>query len=155
MTHNNRLDPATGTGGMGTAYTVAVPWTAPAAGTGSIKIYGVINAIDNSSSPNAADKWNGSNVTITELPSSVGVEAVSGAAAFTVSPNPVSYQLQVSGGNAGAYRVTVFDINGKEVANACSNGAASIINTGNWASGIYVVNIATATGSQVMQVVKQ
>ena len=41
--HSDTLSAASGTGGAGTTYSVSVPWTAPAAGTGSVMIYGVLN----------------------------------------------------------------------------------------------------------------
>ncbi len=36
----------TGTGGTGTTYVESIPWTAPAAGTGAVVIYGVLNAVN-------------------------------------------------------------------------------------------------------------
>lgn len=60
--------PATsGTGGSGTTYVESIPWTAPTtAGSGSIKIYGVLNAVNGTGS-SSGDKYNYTNVTITEL----------------------------------------------------------------------------------------
>ena len=39
-----------GTGGTGTNYVESIPWTAPAAGTGAVVIYGVLNAVNNNGS---------------------------------------------------------------------------------------------------------
>ncbi len=36
----------TGTGGTGTTYVESIPWTAPAAGSGSVAIYGILNAVN-------------------------------------------------------------------------------------------------------------
>ena len=63
----------TGTGATGTTYVMGnLPWTAPATGTGTVKIYGVINAV-NGTGGSGGDKWNYATVaTITEmLPPSV------------------------------------------------------------------------------------
>ncbi len=61
------INATTGTGGTGTTYVVSsIPWTAPIAGTGSIKLYGVINAVDGTGGT-GGDKWKNTNITITEL----------------------------------------------------------------------------------------
>ena len=63
---NTQIAATTGTGGSGTTYVESIPWTAPAvAGTGSIKLYGVINAV-NFDGGSGGDKWNNGNATITE-----------------------------------------------------------------------------------------
>lgn len=43
-----------------------IPWTAPAAGTGTVNIWAVINAVNNDGLPNAADLWNNNHIAITE-----------------------------------------------------------------------------------------
>lgn len=52
-------------------YTISIPWTAPAAGTGSVKIYGILNAVNNngSSSGDAAQNATNNGLTITEAAS--------------------------------------------------------------------------------------
>ena len=52
-------------------YTMSIPWTAPAAGTGSVKIYGILNAVNNngSSSGDAAQNATNNGLTITEAAS--------------------------------------------------------------------------------------
>ncbi len=62
----------TGTGGTGTTYVQSIPWTAPSAGTGSVVLYGVINAINHNSSADAGDFWNNATpVTICEAPAPI------------------------------------------------------------------------------------
>ena len=39
-----------GSGGTGTTYVESIPWTAPVAGTGSVVIYGVLNAVNHNGS---------------------------------------------------------------------------------------------------------
>lgn len=57
-----------GGGGAGTVYTRSIAWTAPATtGTGTIRLYGVINAINSSGGADGGDKWNTTSTTITEL----------------------------------------------------------------------------------------
>ncbi len=61
----NTIAATTGTGTTGSTYSETIAWTAPAAGTGTVKIYGVINAV-NGTGGTGGDKWNNGNVTITE-----------------------------------------------------------------------------------------
>ncbi len=57
LTHN------TGSGGNGSTYVDSIPWTAPAAGTGSIILYGIVNELSSQSN----SKYEAaSSVTITE-----------------------------------------------------------------------------------------
>jgi hypothetical protein len=43
--HSSAIQATSGTGGAGTVYSESIPWTAPAAGSGSIEICGVMNAV--------------------------------------------------------------------------------------------------------------
>ncbi len=64
--HTARLSPASGSGGAGTVYTKTIGWTAPSTGAGAAVIYGVINAINNDGTDDSRDKWNGTNVSVSE-----------------------------------------------------------------------------------------
>ncbi|NCX95021.1 MAG: hypothetical protein EBX41_01180 [Chitinophagia bacterium] len=50
--HSTPLAAATGTGGSGTTYVQSIPWTAPAANSGAVVIYGVLNAVNGNSASN-------------------------------------------------------------------------------------------------------
>ena len=51
MIRQSGLIPATtGTGAAGTTYSVSIPWTAPAAGSGAVALYGVIAAVNGNGS---------------------------------------------------------------------------------------------------------
>lgn len=134
LQHNTKLSPATGTGATGTTYVVSVGWTAPAAGTGTVTAYGVINAVDNNGGDNTADKWNNATASFTELPNTIGVASVS-AAELNIYPNPVVNML-----NIGAYTgsVIVYDINGKIVTTAVVNNNITI-DASSWTAGMYLV----------------
>jgi hypothetical protein len=63
----------TGTGATGTTYVRSIAWTAPASGTGSIALYGVINAV-NHDGTSAGDYWNAATaVTIPEFVPLAGI----------------------------------------------------------------------------------
>ena len=83
--HTAAINATTGTGGSGTTYVVSsIPWTAPIAGTGSVKLYGVINAVDGTGG-SGGDKWKNTNVTITEL--TAPVAAITGTLSVCVGAN--------------------------------------------------------------------
>ncbi len=64
--HTTRLSPASGTGGAGTVYSVSIPWTAPTSGSGGVKLFAVLNAVNVNFASDAGDKWNTTNTTLTE-----------------------------------------------------------------------------------------
>ena len=77
----------TGTGGTGTTYVETISWTAPTAGTGSVVIYGILNAVNHNSAADAGDFWNNAApVTICEQPAAItGTLSVCGGATTTLS----------------------------------------------------------------------
>jgi hypothetical protein len=63
---SNPISPASGSGGNGTTYIESIPWTAPAAGTGSVILFGVVNEV-NANGSSSGDKYQvATSVTITE-----------------------------------------------------------------------------------------
>ena len=149
LEHTTRLSPTTGTGATGSTYVVSVNWTAPAAGTGTVTAYGVINAVNNSpSSEDAGDLWNNKNVSFSEWPTVSAVENIE-LSNIKLYPNPVTTILNISGFNGN---VTVFDMNGKVVA---TETGATAINTGSWVAGVYFVTLHADGNSITRAVVKQ
>ncbi len=55
-----------GTGGNGTTYVKTFSWIAPAAGTGLISFWGVLNAVNVDGKANSADLWNTSKLIVNE-----------------------------------------------------------------------------------------
>ena len=76
--HSSALSATTGTGGTGTTYVVNIPWTAPVAGTGSVTLYGVINAVNGTGGADAVDRWANNSAVITEATSTT-VAPITGA----------------------------------------------------------------------------
>jgi hypothetical protein len=64
--HNTAIAAASGSGGAGTVYAISIPWMAPAAGTGPIEIFGVMNAVTGLDIAFLCDYQGAPPVTITE-----------------------------------------------------------------------------------------
>ncbi len=146
LEHNTRLSPATGTGSTGTTCEVAVTWTAPSAGTGTVTAWGIVNAVNTSpSSDDAGDKWNGAHTSFTELVNTTDVPAVAvGVVKFY--PNPVRDVLYIDG-YSGC--VDLCDIYGRKVASGIGE-----ISTANLPSGFYYASYIENGTKQVSMIVK-
>jgi hypothetical protein len=86
----------TGGGATGSTYVMSgLPWIAPAAGTGTVVIYGCINAV-NGTGGSSGDRWNNGSASITELPAvNNSVVTVSNGISVKAFPNPVSNNLNL------------------------------------------------------------
>jgi hypothetical protein len=160
--HSTRLSPTTGTGSTGTTYEESITWTAPAAGTGTVSLWGVINAVNTSpSSEDAGDKSNTAQLILNELPSTTGVAAIGTAVELSVFPNPAvnNVNIQLTNAQAGAYSISIYSLTGSLIATQqiTVNGSAATtaISTTNWASGLYNVVIEKDGNRSTALMVKQ
>lgn len=149
-------------------YSVAhFTWTAPAAGSGTVKIYGILNAVgdgddDNNDNNNNNDN-NGNNngnnngegedggyypntapvITLTEHGgSSTAINSVANANAPVLFPNPCTNELNIFA--KGAYTITIYTANGVPVYHSSINisGTGSFaISTYNMPAGTYMAEI--------------
>ncbi len=117
-----------GSGGM---YSVSVPWTAPATGTGSVKIYGIINAVDGTGGTggDGAQIATNNGLTITEAGSCPTV---------SISGTGTSLTATVTGGTDSTYQ---WYHNGTAISGA--TGATYSISAG---GGSYTVSITAPGG---------
>lgn len=76
----------TGTGGSGTTYVLNIPWTAPVAGTGSVTIYTVLNAVNHNGTDDAGDKWNYTNLVVPEAVSVLPITGTLSACIGATTP---------------------------------------------------------------------
>ncbi len=133
---NNTIPVTTGTGTTGSTYVVSsIPWTAPVAGTGSVKLYGVINAVNNTGGT-GGDKWNNNSVTITEL--SAPVSPITGTLTVCVGANTTLADA-TTGGTWTSGTTSVATVTSAGVVHGVSAGT-SVISYNAGAAGI-----ATAT----------
>ena len=144
---SGRHNKTTGTGTTGTTYVVSgLPWTAPAAGTGNVKVYGCINAVNGSGS--GGDHWNNNSITVTEASSTTDVATINNTADINVYPNPVSNVLNISGFSGN---ILVYDLNGRIV----YSGTETTIHTGGWSAGMHYIVLNNGSDIKTVPVVKQ
>ena len=161
---STKLSPATGSGATGTTYTISIPWTAPAKGTGTISFWAALNAVDNTSGADTGDLWNTTSSTIQEWPAVNTGISNEPAASMDVKayPNPFSSALALQFGNdlqPGKYMVTAYDMSGRRVSiqevEVGSAGTVQALNTAAWAAGMHTLVIENATQRQHIAVIKQ
>lgn len=125
MEHAVPLAPSSGTGApipAGTTYDVYIPWTAPAAGTGSVTIRGIMNAV-NDNSANTGDVWAGGSMVITEDVS--GPTAISGSYVVCVGATTTLTHL-TSGGTWNSSDPGVATISSGGVVTGITPGTTTI-----------------------------
>lgn len=130
-------------------YTRDFSWTAPAAGTGTVKFYAVLNAVNGNgnSDDNGGDQWNkGQSASITEQQGS-SLKEQNLLAALQVFPNPAGNELNVvlNTGDYGAYELDVMDLSGRTLLSKVhmhsASGQAIKSDISTLASGNYLVKI--------------
>ena len=159
MVQSDPMMPTSGTGGIGTIYGVSIPWTAPVAGTGSVVMYGALNAVNNDTMATASDKWNTKNTTFAERTASE-VETITTNNGINVYPNPVvgNLSLQLNNVSSGTYTVHVFDLTGKLVVSQefdVNGSANATVDMHTCVPGIYQVAIGKDGVNKVVSVTKQ
>jgi hypothetical protein len=120
------LSPASGTGGAGTVYTETISWTAPAAGTGTVKIFGALQAVNATGNQSGDKSQQATPLTITEATSCPSVSLAASGTTLTASP---------SGGTSYTWY-----LNGNVVSGATSSTYTPT------ASGSYTVDVASSGG---------
>jgi hypothetical protein len=157
--HSTQLAPASGTGGTGTTYTESFKWKAPAKGTGTVSIWGSLNAVNNNDTADAGDKWNNTHLVLNEWPSQSGIAPEdSPVFSMNVFPNPCSrnLNLQYSLSQNGKVTVDLYNLSGRKVFNVLDenlypgNNRVSVSLPQNLPGGIYLL-IANVNQSQYMK----
>ena len=149
MEQTSAITATTGTGGNGTTYVETFNWKAPAAGTGTISFWAVLNAV-NGNNNDTGDKYNTGHVSITELvptsPLKVTTTPVNvkcygdqngtatvvvsgGTKPYTYSWNTTPAQTTATATNlsAGSYTITVKDALGGTITDVAVISQPTII----------------------------
>ena len=141
---------ALSTGVYGTTGT----WVAPAAGTGSVTFFAMVNVV-NFNGSESGDAPNATTATITEKPTSVG--SIENTLSLTAFPNPATNVLNVkiAGGKASQYKVAIYDMLGRTMQQQTINAQEATINTSALATGHYVAVVTSEAGRGVVSFAKQ
>jgi len=151
-----------GSGGSGTTYAVSVPWTAPAAGTGAVAIYGVLNGASGNDVATENYYQVAAPITITEA-RSTGINSLSDKVnGFNAYPSLVNDKFTVSFDLKESSNVTLslISVQGQEVKMLVSGESLGegafrrSFDVNGLASGIYLVRLQIGNASIVSKIVK-
>ncbi|NDC43426.1 MAG: T9SS C-terminal target domain-containing protein, partial [Chitinophagia bacterium] len=130
----------------------------PAAGSGTVTVFGVINSVNGDGTNSTADKWNSASASFTEI-STAGVAQVNRAISLVAYPNPVKNNLniKVTDAKAGNYRVALFSLNGQMVINATAEAIDGMlqIDMSQLANGMYALTVEKDGVTAQHTIVKQ
>lgn len=126
--------PLTGSSGV---YTVKFNWTAPAAGSGTASIYGILNAVDGDNSTANDAPSNGFKLDVPEdVTSSIAENELNGK--FQIVPNPATDHFSIKNLENNNASVAIYSMNGTQV---MLTTAGKDINVSGLATGSYIVHI--------------
>jgi hypothetical protein len=152
--HSTPLSGTTVTGGN--AYLASFTWTAPAAGTGDVKFFAMLNAVNNNTKETGDQP--GTPITLTLKEASSTSVATVPALQISAYPNPASDVLHLRlNASGGSCRVAVFNLTGSVVTRhsvEITNGEASIA-TAQLVPGYYVLKIEADEQLGAVSFVKQ
>ncbi len=162
LEHKFPIPATTGGGATGSTYVQSFQWTAPAAGTGTVSFWGIMNAaIGDTAHSSSSDISNSTKINITEWPSTTAIAAeLLRSISLSAFPNPMINTLNLKLDNTlpGSYSVQVFDITGRMVTTenimVIGTNHVSTINTANWLPGAYHVIVEKDGVRKTLQVVK-
>lgn len=124
------------TGATAGVYSVSFNWTAPAAGTGTVSIYGIVNAVDGNNSDSNDEPSNGFKLDVTEDVSSAIAE-ITPSKNLQIVPNPATDFISINNIGNDAH-IALFGMNG---ALLLSSGSGSQINISMLPAGSYIVQV--------------
>ncbi len=159
--HSAPITATTGSGGNGSTYVESFSWTAPAAGTGTISFWGVINAVNNNGTDGAGDFWNTAKLIANEWPAGTGVASLEETASMNAFPNPAidNFSLALSNLPSGNYSLSIFDLTGRKILSQTIsiNNSSQLenINISNWHAGVYKIVLEKENFCKSISVVKE
>lgn len=160
--HTDTINATSGNGGVGTTYVEVIPWTAPAAGTGSVAIYGVINGALGDDLANHNYYQTATPVTIAEG-TSTGINDLSDKlSGFNVYPTLANENINVTFDlkDASAVSITLISMQGQVVRTFLAEEAVGqgsfkrSFDVNGLATGVYLVRLQIGNSSVVSKIVK-
>jgi len=161
--HNTAIAATSGTGASGTVYSESITWTAPPAGTGTVSFWGVVNAVDGLDvATGFLDFWNTASLVLNEDTSTAtSVNPVDGDLSLNLYPNPATdfAVIELNHALPGQYNVNVYNAEGRKVSNSIFEATGfhtqATINTGNWATGIYLIQLSSNEQQKTIRLLKK
>ncbi len=143
------------------AYLAEFDWTAPAAGTGAVTLYGIINGVNDDDAITGDRVSAPVNLPLTEATNPTAIKDLAAISDLRVYPNPATDQLhlgseQVTPGN---YQVTIYDMTGREVLRRSEQAGAGKLQLtlaiGHLPAGSYILHLNGKQQAAVQTFVKQ
>ncbi len=113
-----------GSGGGATTYVELIPWTAPSAGSGSVKLYAALNAVNADGSATSTDKYNVGFDTVFEATTS-GIPAITGTTTVCAG-STTALRDSVTGGSWSSVTTSVATVSGDGTVYGVSSGTSVI-----------------------------
>ncbi len=140
--------PITATSGFSTTF----DWTAPASGTGSVKLSLALNAVDGDNT-SSGDAYNTSQVTLSEA--STSVSNINAGNILKVYPNPASGTIYIAGITTAGYTISINDINGRTIKTQPLSTTHNAIDISALDKGVYYIQMTSKEDKQIAVFVKQ
>ncbi len=145
-----------GTGGIGTRYIVDIPWTAPAAGTGSVTFRNALNCVNSTSlydSSANGDVFNTASIVVTELTTGTPSQYAA-PGQLSIYPNPANrvFTLNLVSLVDERIHIIITNISGERVKELELNTNEPTAISLNQAPGIYFISVATLLHSYFQQI---
>ncbi|MBS1619296.1 MAG: T9SS type A sorting domain-containing protein [Bacteroidetes bacterium] len=161
--HQVQLPRTSGTGTAGTTYVESIGWTAPAAGTGAVKLFAVINAADGDGNASSADLWNNTSETINEAGTNAISEIAADLGSVNVYPTLISNTIITAFDLRRDAKVSIelLSLNGQTVSTLLTDEAMNTgtqtrtFTIGDLSAGIYLVKVQAGDHTAISKVVKQ
>ncbi|MCC6187149.1 MAG: T9SS type A sorting domain-containing protein [Chitinophagaceae bacterium] len=131
-------------------YNISFEWTAPAAGTGDVDFYAIVNAVDGTGT--AANDQPSATMKVTLKDKTTSINEVNNNIASSVFPNPCTNVLNIVAAGNAKYMTTVYDLAGRQV---IAPSHQSSIDVSSLTAGVYLLRLNTADGQQTATFVKQ
>lgn len=143
------------------SYLAEFDWTAPAAGTGTVTLYGIINGVNDDNGTNGDKASAPVNLSLTETIPPTSVKELAAIEDLLVYPNPATNQVQLSSNrlNPGKYLIAVYDMAGRSVLQLeqllNNNESLAPVSINQLPAGSYILQLRNKEQSAVRAFVKQ
>lgn len=149
------IAPLSQTGG---SYQVDFSWVAPGAGSGMVKFYGVLNAVDGTGGTYGDKTSPTYMLTLNEATNSIAAFQSSLGGSLTPNPAQSHTTLNFSPETRGAIFITVYDLTGKIVLQTLkyvTEEKQVNLECANWPSGAYFVSLQHEANRMVLPLIKR